>query len=192
MMSQSSVFAITGYKPNELGIFTAQNPGIAIIKHTLRSRIINLIEDGVEWFILTGQTGTELWAAEVIIELKEEGSAIKFAVLMPFLEQESRWPEPMKESYHHVLSKADFVDAITKRPYDSPSQLRQKNDFIVQKSHGALVVYDEETPGTPDYFLGPARRKAESVNYPIITINRFDIELAVQEMQEEDPNYWHS
>ncbi|TCP31535.1 putative phage-like protein YoqJ [Scopulibacillus darangshiensis] len=189
-MNQTRVFAVTGYKPNELGIFSVKHPGIEIIKHTLRSRIIQLIQEGVEWFLVSGQPGVELWAAEVLLQLKNEDYPAKLGVLMPFLEQEARWPEPVKQSYYDVLAKADFVEAITKRPYEHPAQLRQKNDFIVRKADGLLVIYDEESPGSPEYFLGPARRKAEHSDFTIITINRFDIDLAAQEVMEQDPDYW--
>ncbi|MCY1690773.1 SLOG family protein [Exiguobacterium sp. SL14] len=46
------VVAITGYKPNELGIFDQKHPGIRVLKAAYRERMIRLIEDrGTEWFI---------------------------------------------------------------------------------------------------------------------------------------------
>ncbi|MFC7392715.1 DUF1273 domain-containing protein [Scopulibacillus cellulosilyticus] len=186
----SGVVAVTGYKPNELGIFTQQHPGIEVIKFALRSNIIHLIEEGIEWFIISGQPGVELWAAETVLNLKEEYPQVKLAVLMPFLEQEGRWPEHAKSMYYDILANADFVEAITQRPYEHPAQLRQKNDFIIGKSDGLLIVYDEETPGSPQYYLGPARRKQEHSHYPIIMINRYDLELASAELREQDPDYW--
>ncbi|MBM7645565.1 putative phage-like protein YoqJ [Scopulibacillus daqui] len=186
-----SAVAVTGYKPNELGIFTQKHPGIDVIKYTLRTNMIKLIEEkGIEWFIISGQPGVELWAGETALELKEEYPQVKLAVLMPFLEQEERWPEHVKTIYYDVLAQADFVEAITQRPYEHPAQLRQKNDFIIRKSDGMLIVYDEETPGSPQYYLSPAKRKQAHDHYPIIKINRYDLELASEELREQDPDYW--
>lgn len=163
-----------------------------MIKHTLRTKIIQLIEDGAEWFITSGQLGVELWACEIVLELKVSYPEIQLAILTPFFEQESRWPDHVKEKYFMILEQADFVDSITKRPYDNPAQLRMKNDFIVNKTQALLILYDEETPGSPSYFLSSAYRRANAQqdDYKIFTINRFDIELAEQELRESNPDYW--
>lgn len=189
----SGVIAVTGYKPHELGIFTEQHPGIEVIKHTLRSRIIQLIEvDNIEWFITSGQPGVELWASEIVIDIKKDYPNVSLGILTPFYEQESRWADSTKEKYYNILEQSDYVDSITKRPYDSPAQLKLKNDFIINKSQGILIVYDDETPGTPNYYLTPARKKFKETNglYKIITITKFDIELAEQEIRERNPEYW--
>lgn len=189
----SKVYAITGYKPQELGIFSESHQGIDVIKYTLRSRIIQLIEESdIDWFITSGQPGVELWASEIIIELKNDYPNINLCILTPFYEQEARWKEPLQEKYHQILEQADFVDSITKRPYENPSQLRLKNEFIINKSNGLLVLYDEETPGSPSYYLTPAKQRLQSVNqdYEILTITKFDIELAEQELKETNPDFW--
>ncbi|MTT32931.1 DUF1273 family protein [Terrilactibacillus sp. BCM23-1] len=184
------VFLITGYKPHELGIFSEKHEGIRVIKHCIRSQILQLVEEGVQWFIISGQLGVEIWAAEEILTLKEEGYEMKLAVLPPFYEQEERWSETMKETYQRILSEADFTDFISKRPYQSPLQLKQKNDFLVDKSDGILLLYDTEQPGTPKYYLQAANIKNKRGHYPIRFITRYDIESAAEELREQDPNYW--
>ncbi|MFD2616704.1 DUF1273 domain-containing protein [Terrilactibacillus laevilacticus] len=186
----AQVYLITGYKPNELGIFSEKHKGIRVIKHCLRSQILQLVEEGVQWFIISGQPGIEIWAAEEILTLKEEGYEMKLAVMPPFYEQEERWSEAMKETYQRILSEADFADFISKRPYQSPLQLKQKNDFLVEKSDGMLLLYDTEQPGTPKYYLQAASIKNKKVHYPIRFITRYDIEWAAEELREQDPNYW--
>src|SRR5690554_7775744 len=52
----------------------------------------------------------------------------------PFYHQEERWSDPIKELYHHICAKSEYLDYITKRPYESPAQLRLKNQFIIEKS----------------------------------------------------------
>ncbi|WP_188696573.1 DUF1273 domain-containing protein [Pullulanibacillus camelliae] len=184
------VLAITGYKPHELGIFSQNHPGIDVIKYTLKIRLLDFIDEGTEWFLISGQPGVELWAAEVLLELKEVYPSIQLGVLTPFLEQESRWPDQVKEYYYQIINAADFVDSITKRPYDNPAQLRLKNDFIIHKSDGLLVLYDEETPGSPRFYLQAAERKQTSGDFSIYYLNRYDIEAASQAIAENDPRYW--
>ena len=63
---------VTGYKQHELGIFDDKHPGIDYIKKALRSRFLDLLDEGLEWVIVSGQLGVEAWAVEVVIELKEQ------------------------------------------------------------------------------------------------------------------------
>lgn len=177
------VLAITGYKSFELGIFQKDHLGITYIKKALKKQLVPLIEDGLEWVIISGQMGTELWAAEVILELKQQYSTIQLAVLTPYLEQQSKWNEANKEMYETILLKADFVDSITKRPYENPSQLKLKNQYIIQKSDALLVFYDHEKEGSPIFMVQEAQKKLEQGNYDIFYITSYDIEDIVNEEQ---------
>lgn len=38
----------------------------------IKKKLIDLIEDGLEWVLISGQLGVELWAAEVVIDLKNQ------------------------------------------------------------------------------------------------------------------------
>ncbi|WP_110112435.1 DUF1273 domain-containing protein [Bacillus sp. CGMCC 1.16541] len=177
------VLAITGYKPYELGIFNQKYEGITYIKKALHKRLIPLIEEGVEWVIISGQLGVELWAAEVIFDLQCEYPELKLAVLTPFLDQEEKWNETNQEWYEFIVSQADFVDSITKKKYESPMQFRLKNQFIVAKSDGLLIIYDEEHEGSPQYMLETAKKKREQADYEIMTITSHDLQNLVEDEQ---------
>lgn len=177
------VLAITGYKSFELGIFQKDHLGITYIKKAIRKRLIPLIEEGLEWILISGQMGTELWAAEVVFDLQLDYPQIQLAVLTPYLDQESKWNEANKEMYEFILSQADFVDSITKRPYENPGQLKLKNQYLVQKSDALLVFYDQEKGGSPVYMVQEAQKKLEHGNYDIFYITSYDIEDIVNEEQ---------
>ena len=61
---------ITGYKSYELNIFKEDAPEIKYLKAFIENKIKTLIEEGLEWVLIQGQLGIELWAAEVVIALK--------------------------------------------------------------------------------------------------------------------------
>ncbi|KHF39847.1 DUF1273 domain-containing protein [Halalkalibacter okhensis] len=175
--------AISGYKGHELGIFDQKHKGIYYIKKAIEQRLRSLVEEGVEWVIISGQLGVELWAAEVVIALKVDYPQVQLAVLTPFLQQEENWQEATKSYYQEIINQADFVDSITKRPYDNPAQLRQKNEFIISKVDGLLLLYDEDKPGSPTYYLEVAKKKQEKESFPVLFITPTDLELLVQEEQ---------
>ncbi|RYL92125.1 DUF1273 domain-containing protein [Sporolactobacillus sp. THM7-4] len=190
-MSRQEAVLVTGYKPHELGIFSADHPGIPVIRYGLKVQMRQLAGEGAKWFVISGQPGVELWAADVCLELKrEERLDVRLAVLPPFLDQEERYPGWVREQYDKILQAADFSEPISNRPYQSPLQLRQKNDFLTEKTDALLILYDEEKPGSPDYYLTAARRKAQKQSYPIFFIDRYDLDTAAEEWKEQSPDYW--
>ncbi|MBD7963969.1 DUF1273 domain-containing protein [Fictibacillus norfolkensis] len=175
---------VSGYKAHELGIFSDKHEGVYYIKKAIAQKLVSLLDEGLEWVIISGQPGVEMWAAEVVFELQTEFSDLKLAVLTPFLEQESRWKENVQEKYHEILAGADFVDSVSRKPYESPGQLRVKNQFLVQKSDAVLLLYDEEKDGSPKYYLDAAKQKQEMDNsYEIFYITPYDLDVLVQEEQ---------
>jgi uncharacterized phage-like protein YoqJ len=187
---EMNVITLTGYKPHEIGIFNEKHEGIIYIKKAIKKEIRKLVEDGVEWFTISGQLGTELWAAEVILQLKKEYTCLRLGVFPPYLNQEDKWKEEKQEYYREILSQADYVNCITKRPYENPGQLKLKNQFLIEKSKGLLILYDEEKKGTPIYMLEEAEKKQSRSSYHIIKITSFDIQQIVEDEQHSDPRFW--
>ncbi|OAS86286.1 MULTISPECIES: DUF1273 domain-containing protein [Metabacillus] len=184
------VLTISGYKSFELGVFKNDDQAVQYIKKAIEKSLLGFLEEGLEWVIISGQMGVELWAAEVVFNLQMEYSDLKLAILTPFLNQESKWNEINKEYYEFILSQADFVDSITKREYESPVQFRQKNEFLVSKSDGLLLLFDEEKEGSPKYLLETARKKQELTSYFIGFITFSDLQLVVEEENMKNADFW--
>lgn len=177
---------VTGYKQHELGIFDDKNPGIRFIKKALENRLRTLIDDGLEWVILSGQLGVETWTAEVVIELKKEFPELKYALLTPFLEQEKNWNEAKQEKYQMIVDYADFHRSLTNKPYEAPWQFIEKNKFFLRNSDGILIVYDEETDGSPKFIKKEAERYAEKADYEVLTITADDLRIVSEEEQYDE------
>lgn len=174
---------ITGYKAQELGIFSDTHPGIPIIKKAIQNQLIPLLENGLEWVILSGQLGVETWAAEVVMDLQLEYPELKYAIMTPFLDQEKNWNEAKQEKYEMILMQADFVTSLTKRPYEAPWQFVEKNKFFLKNSDGILIVYDEENEGSPKYIKKLAEHYANKYEYEIFIINAYDLQVVAEEEQ---------
>ena len=180
-----SIF-VTGYRPHELGIFNNTHPGVAIIKKALEQQLRILIDDGLEWVVISGQQGVETWTAEVVPELQAEFPELKYSVITPFLEQEKNWNEQKKGTYMHIVSKANFVTSVTKRPYEAPWQFIEKDKFIIDNTDAMLLVYDEENEASPKYVLKLVEKYMEKNDYELLTINAYDLQLIAEELQLED------
>ena len=175
---------VSGYRPHELGIFNEKHLGITIIKKAIENELRRLIDEGIEWIIISGGQGVETWTAEVVLELKDEFPQLKYSIITPFLEIEKNWNEQKQEKYYFIRSQADFVTSVTKRPYEAPWQLFEKDKFIIQNTDGLLLVYDEDNEGSPKYVKKLAEKYAENHEYEIITITAYDLQVVAEEMQE--------
>ncbi|SDI98912.1 SLOG family protein [Salimicrobium halophilum] len=175
--------AVTGYKSHELGIFSDNDQRVSYIKEAIRKRILAFIEEGGEWILLSCQPGVEFWTAEVVLEMKQEYD-ISLAVLPPFEGVEERWPENVQMAYQEILSEADFFKTIYKGGYQGPFQFKAKDRFIIDHTDKALVLYDEETPGTPKFFLEIARL---ADGYEVEWITPEDLQDVVEELEWTDP-----
>lgn len=176
---------VTGYKPHELGIFNEKHPGIIIIKKALEQEFRALLEEGLEWVVISGQLGVEIWAAEVILELKIEYPNLKYSVITPFLDQQKNWNEVKQQQFSYILNKADFTTSVTKRPYEAPWQFVEKDKFIIQNTDALLLVYDEDNEGSPKYVKQLAEKFAEQHDYELLKITAYDLQMIAEDLQRE-------
>ncbi|QED48386.1 DUF1273 domain-containing protein [Cytobacillus dafuensis] len=180
----ASIAVVSGYKPYEIGIFKNDDPAVLYIKTAIKANLISLLEDGLEWVMISGQLGTELWAAEVVFDLQLEGyEDLKLAVITPFMNQEESWKESNREWYESIIIQADFVDSVSRKPYENSWQFRLKNQFFIQKSDVLLLFYDTEKEGSPKYIYEEAKKEQEKNEYEIRLINFDDLQVIVEEEQ---------
>jgi len=182
------VLHVSGYKSLEMGIFEENDPKVHIIKAAIRKRIIGFIEEGLEWVIVSGQMGVELWTAEVVLDLKEEEYEVQLAIFPAFENQDKRWPEMLQEKYQEMVMTADFYKPLYVGDYKGPYQFRARDAWFVEKSDASLLLMDEEYPGSVRYFYEAAKKTNE--DYPIYFITPMDLDDIVEEIQMTDPDYW--
>ena len=183
------VLTISGYKPFELGIFKKDHPSVLFIKAAIKKSLLPMIEDGLEWVLISGQLGVELWAAEVIFELQKEFPDLKLAVITPFLDQEASWNETNREWYESVLAGADYIDSVSKMGYEKPWQFRLKNQFFIEKSDGLLLLYDHEKEGSPKYLYELAIQYQKNHAFSIDLITFYDLQMIVEEEQYKQADF---
>lgn len=141
---------VTGYKSFELGIFKDKDERITIIKKAIKKDLTRLIEDGADWFILTGSLGFELWALEVLKDLKR-AYPIKIATLFDFETHGCHWNEQNQEKLT-IFKEVDFVKYCFP-DYQSPAQFKQYNQFLIDNTDEAYLFYDSENETNLKYFV---------------------------------------
>ncbi|MER0124066.1 DUF1273 domain-containing protein [Streptococcus sp. ZJ93] len=150
---------VVGYRHTDLGIFSEKDPRLAIIKEAIRQDFIRFLEEGVEWFIFTGNLGFEYWCLEVAKELKEEGYSCQLATLFLFENHGENWNEVNQIKLAQFKS-VDFIKMVYPR-YENPSQFRYYNQFLLDNTDGAYIFYDSENETNLKYLYHEMLKKEE-------------------------------
>ncbi|HIY58585.1 MAG TPA: DUF1273 domain-containing protein, partial [Candidatus Tetragenococcus pullicola] len=154
---------------------------IQIVKKVIKMSLKTYLEEGLEWVIIGGNLGVEIWAGQISIELKKEYPELRLGIIQPFHEMEKNWNEGNRQLLNELKVQADFVDSVSHKPYENPSQLKNHTLFLIQHTDGALLVYDDEYPGKTRYFLQEATQKASKNQYFLQFITMDDLQNAVFE-----------
>lgn len=165
---------VTGYKAFELGIFNEKDVKLKVIKAAIRRDFLDLIEQGVEWFLFLGNLGFETWALEVANALRDEGYELRTAVIFPFENHGENWNE-VHQTKLALFRNCDFVKSAYPR-YEHPRQFREFNQFLLSHTDGAYLFYDPEKQTNLSYLYQMMTKQSD---YPIKVLDFDDLnELA--------------
>lgn len=140
------------------------------------------MEDGLEWVLTPGQYGVDLWACEVVLELKKTYPHLKLSIITAFQNPEEQWKEDKQEYYRTILQGVDYYGAVSKQPYIGPWQFTARDDLLLRKSDGILLVYDEDAAeGSPRFVKEKAVKKQQNEDYTIISVTSEDIQSIAEE-----------
>ena len=97
--------AFTGHRPKGLG-YPESDRRCAALKEKLRSLIIRMMEEeGVTHFISGMAQGVDMYAAEIVLELKKQYPQITLECAIPYERQAVRWPEALRNRYFSIAER---------------------------------------------------------------------------------------
>ena len=135
------ICAFTGHRPksfpwgyNE----TAQD--CVLLKKVLAEQITALVNDGVTGFISGMALGVDLWAAQIVLDLRKENPVLKLCCALPCEGQEEKWPARTQEQYRSILEQADKVIYVSKAYH--PDCMLERNRYMVDHASVLLAVYN--------------------------------------------------
>lgn len=179
---------VTGYRSYEIGVFSANEPKLKIIKAALRAEIIAHFEQHLAWVISGGQLGTEQWGLEVATELKKDYPELQTAMMLPFADFGKNWNETNQTALEVLRSQVDFSAAVSDKPYHSPKQLRNYQEFMLTHTDGALVLYDETAPGKTHFTVEAIQRYQAQHDYQLSLLDFDDLQDVANNYQEDQEN----
>ena len=130
----------TGHRPERLGMPEAE------VISSLKKEIRTAIADGFQTFISGMARGVDLWAAEIVLALRDEGAAVRLICASPYRGFENRWSREWQERYRRVMERADLVRFIC-HEY-SKDCFQRRNQWMVDHSVRVIAVYNGQPSGT--------------------------------------------
>ena len=130
----------TGHRPEKLHKPEEQ------IKKDLEAAILQAVDDGFVTFISGMARGVDIWAAEIVLRLRESNPAIHLVAASPYRGSESRWSVDWQSRYNAILQQADLVRFVY--PGYSPDCFQRRNEWMVDRSSRVIAVYNGEPGGT--------------------------------------------
>lgn len=136
--------SFTGHRPERL------NMPEQMVQEWLEAQIRKAVDDGYTDFITGMQRGVDLWAAEIVIKLKDEmkDKDIHLFSAVAFSGMENQWEKDWHKRYHAVLKAANGVTYVSDRP--GRAAFFKRNEWMVDNSKRLIGVYTGAPGGTKE------------------------------------------
>ena len=116
------------------------------VKAAMRKQIDQAVHDGFTVFITGMARGVDLWAAEIVLDLRKRNKEIRLICAIPHEGFEARWSPSWQELYRYVLAEADLTRVISKGYRTGVYQVR--NEWMVNHSARVIAVFNGQPSGT--------------------------------------------
>jgi uncharacterized phage-like protein YoqJ len=131
-----AVCCFTGHRPEKLKTSEAQ------IKTGLQKEIRLALADGYTSFVSGMARGVDLWAAQLVLDLKKENPNLQLLCAVPYAGFAKKWPTEWQRQFHAVLAAADDVKVF--HPSFSYASFQERNRWMVDHSARIIAVYHGE------------------------------------------------
>ena len=111
----------------------------------LAAQIVKLIEDGYTEFLSGMAPGVDMWAAQMILDLRENHPGLKLHCILPCAAQSAKWSAALQMQYRAILEQADSIIFVNRA--DRKNCMLERDRFLVSYASVVLAVYNGEKRG---------------------------------------------
>lgn len=149
--------SFTGHRPERLDM-----PEDKVISW-LDDQIRKAVDDGYTDFITGMQRGVDIWAAELVMKLREErkDANIHLFAAVAFRGMENQWERDWQKRYHAVLKASDDITYVGERP--GRTAFFKRNEWMVDRSSRIIGVYTGAPGGTKETILYAKNHEKEVI-----------------------------
>ena len=139
--------AFTGHRPQHLPFGMNENDERCVkLKEELKEQIINLIEaENVTHFITGMALGVDLYAAEIVLDLKARYPSITLESAIPCETQAVKWSMAQRERYYDIAAQCDKETML--QSHYTPDCMDKRNRYMVDHADFIIAVWDGRPSG---------------------------------------------
>lgn len=139
--------SFTGYRPQKMPwAFDESDPRCVVFKIKLRAAIETLIEQGYTHFLSGGAMGMDMYAAEVVIDLRTKYPQVTLEMVSPYDGQADKWMPALRARHERLMEIADIVTCVS-HEYTKGCMFK-RNHYLVVNADLLLAAYDGQPGGT--------------------------------------------
>lgn len=116
------------------------------IKPLLEKAIDDAVSTGIITFITGMAMGTDIWAAEIVLEKMKTNKELHLICALPHPNFDSRRSMIEKMKFSEIIKKADIVREINNHYFNGCYQVR--NEWMVDRSNLVIAVFNGQRSGT--------------------------------------------
>ena len=115
------------------------------MKQQIREQLILLYGQGVRRFYIGGSLGVDLWAGEILLELKQqpEYGEIELVLVLPYARHDKDWDK--RDRYRLSILRQHCAEAVvTGTEGEAPAvNFKRRDQYMVNHSDCLLAVHDK-------------------------------------------------
>ena len=124
------------------GTTPAQTARLQGGKAALKAEIEVAYADGFRTFITVMAQGVDIWAGELVLELRALHNDVRLICALPFPGFDASWSAEWQKRYQAVLQAADLTCAITDRFSMASYQIRNEWMVLCEALH--KTIYEKQ------------------------------------------------
>ena len=137
--------------------FTGHRDAAAVDKDRLIFVVKQLYTEGYRTFMSGMAEGFDMFAAEVVLALKDELPEIKLLCVIPFEGHISKVGRANRQRYNAICASADKV--ITLAPEYHEKAYYERNDYLVDSADAMICYYSGKRRSGTGYTVTAALKK---------------------------------
>ena len=146
----------TGHRPDKMEF------GEKEIKPLLEKAIDEAISKGFVTFITGMAMGTDIWAAEIVLDRRKKNDEIHLICALPHPGFENRRSFVEKMKFSKIIKNADLVKEINDHYFTGCYQVR--NEWMVDRSNLVIAVFNGQKSGTKNTVDYAKKKNVQVVN----------------------------
>ena len=154
--TRSQCVCFTGHRPEKLRQTEAE------VRAGLTEQIQGAIADGYTTFITGMGKGVDLWAGEIVCELRDTDSRIRLVAANPYDGFGKGWPAEWNALRRKILENADYVENVCPGYHKGCFLVRDK--WMVDHSSLVIAVFNG-APGGTKYTIDYAGKQGVKVRF---------------------------